>query len=228
MITPTLTSATETSSIAKTVRTRASNLTSPRHAGFTLLELLVVISIIAVLASMLLPAVGGIKARADSVSCAANLRAVGMAVQGYLQDHSFIYPEIQTDPNNPVYPAGYGNPQTMVQAFGQYGVTDKVMQCPADIKTPNGGSYKAYGTSYDWRPTLDDENGSNPLIYGMRRGFGGGAQTSGSAPAAFSPKLSKVRQCFDDTQIHFGHMNALYADGHVVYFSAPNGGGNGR
>ena len=35
-------------------------------------------------------------------------------------------------------------------------------------------------------------------------------------------KLSKVRQCYDDnTGIHFGHVNALYADGHVVSWTGP-------
>ena len=86
-----------------------------------------------------------------------------------------------------------------------------------DIKSGAGSSYQQYGTSYDWKPTLDDENTSEPLVYGRGRGMFG-AQVSGST--GFIVKLSKVRQVFDDTQIHFGHMNALYADGHVVYFTA--------
>jgi prepilin-type N-terminal cleavage/methylation domain-containing protein/prepilin-type processing-associated H-X9-DG protein len=194
--------------------------------GFTLIELLLVVTIIAILSSLLLPAVASMKERADSLVCASNLRAIGTAVQSYLQDNSFVYPCIEPLPDATVYPADFQPTPyaSMVDAFGKYGITQKTIQCPSDVKSPGGGSYKAYGSSYDWRPTLDDENGSNPLIYGFGRGMGfGGAATSGSngAPVAFSPKLSKVRQAFDDTQVHFGHMNALYADGHVVYFSSP-------
>jgi prepilin-type N-terminal cleavage/methylation domain-containing protein/prepilin-type processing-associated H-X9-DG protein len=200
--------------------------------GFTLIELLLVIAIIAILMTMLIPAAASMRQRADSVVCASNLRGIGGAVQGYLQDNSFIYPCIEPLPDSTVYngipnlPTVY---KSMVDAFGKYGVTQKTIQCPTDIKSPGQGSYGAYGSSYDWRPTLDDENGSNPLIYGYgrRMGFGGAAtqqtQTpgAGTPPVAFSPKLAKVRQAFDDTQVHFGHMNALYADGHVVYFSSP-------
>jgi prepilin-type processing-associated H-X9-DG protein len=114
----------------------------------------------------------------------------------------------------------------MVDAFSAYGITQKTIQCPSDVKSPGGGSYAAYGSSYDWRPTLDDENESEPLIYGGAGRFMRGAQVSGTnstGAVAFNVKLSKIRQAYDDTQIHFGHANALYADGHVVSFSAPSG-----
>jgi prepilin-type N-terminal cleavage/methylation domain-containing protein/prepilin-type processing-associated H-X9-DG protein len=198
---------------------------SPRsrssRSAFTLLELMLVIAIIAILASLLMPAVATMKQKADSITCSANLRVIGTAVQCYLQDNNFIYPCIDTDPNNqPVYPSGV-NAQTMPQAFGKYGVTQQTMQCPSDIKQGAGSSYSMYGTSYDWKPTLDDDNQSEPLVYGHRMNFG--AQTSGTIGGVLSVvvKLSKVRQVFDDTQIHFGHMNALYADGHVVSFTSP-------
>ncbi len=190
-----------------------------RRSAFTLIELLCVIAIIAILASLLLPSLASMKERANSIVCAGNLRSIGQAVQLYLQDNAFIYPCIETDPNGaPVYPAGVQT-YTLTQAFGKYGVTNQIIQCPQDIKN-NPSSYSLYGCSYDWKPTLDDDNSSEPLVYGRRWGFGGGAQASGST--GFVAKLSKVRQCFDDTQCHFGHMNALYADGHVVYFTAPN------
>jgi prepilin-type N-terminal cleavage/methylation domain-containing protein/prepilin-type processing-associated H-X9-DG protein len=189
-------------------------------SAFTLIELLCVITIIAILASMLVPAFGTMQAKANSIACSSNLRTIGEAVQLYLQDHNQNFPAINPAVGPSYYPAGYPT-QTMVQAFGPYGVTNSTLQCPSDMKQGAKSSYVLYQSSYDWKPTLDDENTSEPLVYG---GPGGrraqfGAQTSGST--GFVVKLSKVRQCFDDTQIHFGHMNALYADGHVVYFSSP-------
>jgi prepilin-type processing-associated H-X9-DG protein len=87
------------------------------------------------------------------------------------------------------------------------------------MKSPAAScSFLLYGSSYDWRPTLDDESANEPLVY-TRRFFAAG--TSGTSGVVIA-KLSKVRQSYDDnTGIHFGHVNALYADGHVVAYTGP-------
>ena len=184
-------------------------------AGFTLIELLCVIAIIALLASLLLPAMTEVRQRADSMVCSSNLRAIGVATRLYLQDHSFIFPAIESDPSYPVY-SGSDNvtTQTMLQAFSPYGITPKALQCPSDMKSPNccynrivASSGTDAGTSYFWKPTVDDENLNNPVIYGRR--------------GTFSGNLARVKQVTDDNSppgIHFGHVNSLYADGHVVAY----------
>ena len=117
---------------------KTSDENRPSRCGFTLIELLVVIAVIALLASMLLPALSRAKAQANSIKCRSNLRQLGLQLAMYVNDYS-VYPSSDHVRRNLVGTGGEGL-ITGVNLGGQklHGQDDEqgIKRCPTRVYPP--------------------------------------------------------------------------------------------
>jgi prepilin-type N-terminal cleavage/methylation domain-containing protein len=121
--------------------------TAHRTAGFTLVELLVVLGIIAILYSVLLPSIARARQSANSVVCQSNLRQIGLSMLAYADGHDgWLFPTLMgwdqgtkgapgvTVYFDPVLGQTVYNVWT-TKVFSQW--NPPVMICPSD-QEPNG------------------------------------------------------------------------------------------
>jgi prepilin-type N-terminal cleavage/methylation domain-containing protein len=109
--------------------------------GFTLVELLVVIGVLGILASMLMPALAKAKAKANATKCLNNIRQVTMAATMYAGD------------NDDELPRRLRKNATWVFALEPYYKDRNVMKCPSDNFT-EWRSYIINGFNDYWQKAL--------------------------------------------------------------------------
>jgi len=164
-----------------------------RRDGFSLVELLVVLGIVAILIALLLPALNRARAQSRSLACKAQLQNIGAAFFMYLNQSKNRWPLAPTLPS--VNPNGY---PTIVDFLNPHvGGKIEVFRCPADDVV-----YPTEGTSYFYYAELGERPLRETFFFNVFR------------------SASKVPILWDADNYHGGKVpfNWLFADGHVEEF----------
>jgi prepilin-type N-terminal cleavage/methylation domain-containing protein/prepilin-type processing-associated H-X9-DG protein len=111
--------------------------------AFTLIELLVTIGIIAILASLLLPALSRAKAKSNQIQCLNDIRQLNVAAAMYVGDHDNEYPARRRLTNSWIF------------TLQSYYKNPAILKCPRDRNTR---TYIMNGWNDYWKLNLDDND----------------------------------------------------------------------
>jgi prepilin-type N-terminal cleavage/methylation domain-containing protein len=127
-----------------------------RRVGFTILELLVVIAVIAMLAALLLPSVNRAREQARQVTCMSNMQQITAAYINYAKDFNDQF----LPPDSTIAQAGLANSSNQSQiipALFHYARSPGIYHCPEDerqgalsysINDYLGGTWPAFQRPY--------------------------------------------------------------------------------
>lgn len=119
-------------------------------AAFTLIELLVTLGVIGILASLLLPALGFARRKADSARCISNLRQLGIALRLYADENGGRLPSAQAFRLSRSNAEG-GLPLIEQVLAGHVNGVSNAFSCRAD----KDGIFGREGSSYEWNASLN-------------------------------------------------------------------------
>jgi prepilin-type N-terminal cleavage/methylation domain-containing protein/prepilin-type processing-associated H-X9-DG protein len=218
--------------------TRASLSPFPlNRRGFTLVELLTVIAIVAILGGILIPIVGRVRDSARTTQCVSNLRQWGTAARLFANEHRGVI-ALYNNLSDDVY-SQYFSQAYMIAPDGSRKKSQEVMsRCPSAISDsadpdfrnrnyafgrPNGSrtypnAYFGFAAGSGINGYLQAEAASPSTLVLMVdvQAAGTGMITVNDGNASFSQNVRTVQiNTKSDLIRHNGAVNAVFLDGHV-------------
>jgi len=191
-----------------------------RKLGFTLIEVMVSVSVIALLVAITMPSFKEARRISRKIKCQHNLKQIGIAVHNYLVQNNERFPLLARMPSWEQGAAAAAHPPRRPYVpihqglKRELGGKSEVFECPADqvTKIPEeiwlavraSRYYDAEGTSYEWEDELS----------GLRLGF---RKVAGVLQDLVEPLHGDMWMAFDFEAFHGGDSrrgshNVLYVD----------------
>lgn len=170
---------------------------SKRDRAFTLVELLVVISIIGILASLLLPVIAKGKAGAQATQCLGNLKQLGVGLQLFVDQNNQRMPTMYDRPvtSNPFMTNFPSSPD---RVLSNYVGSPMVWRCPSDDKQ----LFQQTKSSYSWNVLVNGQPEDRFRILSLNF-------------KSFQVPLFFDKESFHRARGEDKAVNYLFADGHI-------------
>lgn len=182
---------------------------SRNRQAFTLVELLVVATIIGILMSLLLPTLARAKSQAGRANCTSNLRMLSLAVTSWSQDSEGKYPWMLDSASGGARESNQASDQFLV--LSNELATPKILACPSDRLVFARSSWESYST-----------NGNSSLSY-----FAGLCASEKTPRALLAgdrnlKKLSDMSECLNAPELYSGGVSTNSAWEEDMHVDAGN------
>lgn len=193
-------------------------MTSPMapSRAFTLIEMLVVISIVAILVAILIPALAGARRSAQAAQCLTQLRTIHQASAAFADQQKY-YPPLNNEPGEGSWQYNYliWDGKDYNSAWGPLadpgkGVIREITTFFCPLQTNAFHTLSSAENPWPAQADLDTRSG-----YGRRFGLSGRSFEEGVAVIAFAADVLHIPEV-----VRSGHgdgVNVVYTDGHARY-----------